>query len=234
MSIGTTTPSVGSPSPASLLATLMNLFACPGDVFEEIVAAPPRLAHWLVPTLLACLVSIILLGPATGTEETPGPISEMLAAGNISPVDGEALTASWQAISAVSICASILVGTFWSAFVIWCIGRVCLKTRFAYLKALEFAGLAQMILVLGAIVTTLLILATGNLSARPALSLLVLKIPVAHGFRAFTESLNFFHIWSTTVLAVALARLSGVSFKEAAFWVFGYWFALRAVLMLLA
>jgi hypothetical protein len=36
------------------------------------------------------------------------------------------------------------------------------------------------------------------------------------------------------VLAVGLAKLSGVTFKESAFWVFGYWVLLRIALILLA
>jgi hypothetical protein len=46
--------------------------------------------------------------------------------------------------------------------------------------------------------------------------------------------LNFFHLWTTTVLAIGLSRLSGVTFKESAFWVFGYWLVARVALILLA
>ncbi len=211
----------------------MDLFTNPGEMLDGIVTAPPRLANWLVPTLLACLASVVLLGPATNAEPTAAPIAEIIDAGDLSSADGEALAASWQPISAAGTCVSILAGTVWSAFVLWFIGRVFLRTRFAYLKAVELVGLTQMILVLGAGVTGLLILATGNPEARPALSLLALKLPPVHALRAFMDTLNFFHVWSTTILAMALARVSAVSFKEAAFWVFGYWYGLRVLLILL-
>jgi hypothetical protein len=45
---------------------------------------------------------------------------------------------------------------------------------------------------------------------------------------------NVFHLWTTTVLAVGLSKLSGVSFKESAFWVFGYWLVIRLALIVLA
>lgn len=48
------------------------------------------------------------------------------------------------------------------------------------------------------------------------------------------DTLNFFHVWTTAVLAIGLARLSGVSFKESALWVFGYWFLARIAILILA
>ena len=39
---------------------------------------------------------------------------------------------------------------FWWAFILWLLGRLFLKVRFGYPKALEVAGLGLMISVLGA------------------------------------------------------------------------------------
>ena len=51
------------PAPAapkmSLAARLMNVFAIPGDVFEEVKASRPCTANWLVPVIITCLVSAI-------------------------------------------------------------------------------------------------------------------------------------------------------------------------------
>ena len=45
--------------PASSLAgRLLNVFAAPGDVFDEIRTSTPSTANWLVPLLLTCLVGI--------------------------------------------------------------------------------------------------------------------------------------------------------------------------------
>jgi hypothetical protein len=43
---------------------------------------------------------------------------------------------------------------------------------------------------------------------------------------------DLFHFWSAGVLAAGLSRLAGVSFKEAAFWVFGYWVFVRIAVVL--
>jgi hypothetical protein len=87
---------------------------------------------------------------------------------------------------------------------------------------------------LGAIVTALLIGASGNPAARPALSFFAPRLPSDDPVRLVLDILNFFHLWTTTVLAIGLSRLSGVTLKESAFWVFGYWVVARLALILLA
>jgi hypothetical protein len=93
--------------------------------------------------------------------------------------------------------------------------------------------LAGIVLVLGAVVTQLLISASANPAARPSLALIVPKL-AAGPLRQVFDTLNVFHLWATGVLAVGLSKLSGVSFKEAAFWVFGYWLFARIALIILA
>jgi hypothetical protein len=55
-----------------------------------------------------------------------------------------------------------------------------------------------------------------------------------HPFRQVLDTFNVFHLWTTTVLAIGFSRLSAVSFKEAAFWVFGCWLFARITLIILA
>jgi hypothetical protein len=117
--------------------------------------------------------------------------------------------------------------------VLWFIGRVFLKARFSYRKTLEVSGLAGMILVLGTVVTGLLIAASGDGAAQPALSLFAPKLDPSQPVRRLLDMLNFFHLWSTTVVAIGLSRLGGVSFKEAAFLVFGFWLVARGALLCL-
>jgi hypothetical protein len=146
----------------------------------------------------------------------------------------ETLTAGWPLVASLIICLTAFAGTLWSAFVLWFMGRLFLNSRFSYLKTLEVVGLTGIILVLGTLITGLLIAATGDASARPSLSLLVAKLDASHPFRQALDVFNVFHLWTTTVLAIGLSRLSGVSFKEAAFWVFGYWVFARIALIILA
>ena len=45
-------PSPQAPAQSSLVARLFNVFATPGDVFEEVRAAEPKTLNWLVPILI--------------------------------------------------------------------------------------------------------------------------------------------------------------------------------------
>jgi hypothetical protein len=209
--MNTTTATLASDDDVSvttLPAKLANVFACPGELFDEVAASPHRAANWIIPTLLACLSGVIsiLYLPA---QEQSGLSAQP---------------------SMLIVIVSAWLGTIWSAFVLWVIGRVFLKMRFPYLKAVEAAALAGMILVLGTAITTLLTLATGNAALRPALSSFVHDFDPSNRVHAALAALNLFHLWATGVLAVGLSKLSGVSFKEAAFWVFGYWVGMRVIL----
>ena len=231
MSATALTDAPPSPAPLTLGGRLLNIFICPSEVFDEVVAAPQCGTNWRVPTLLVCLMGIILRQAIVTQGEHGDAFGTLIRSGGLTAVQAQELLGVWPLISSIAICLSAFAGILWSAFVLWFIGRVFLRTKFAFEKALEVVGLASTILVLGAVITILLIAATGDLHARPALSLLGHVSHVkAH---AILETIDFFQIWSTSVLAVGLSRLSGVSFKESAFWVFGYWVFARLALILL-
>jgi hypothetical protein len=43
-----------------------------------------------------------------------------------------------------------------------------------------------------------------------------------------------FHVWATAVPSIGLSKLTGLSSKETAFWVFGYWLLVKLALVMLA
>ena len=223
-------------------AKLVNIFVDPGEVFEEVVAAPHSAANWLVPVFLNCCAGAVLFlmgsaganSPQRTNDETPASLTVPATAdmgasfnepGNPTVVRPDGLAAI------VIIC---FAGTFWSALLLWLGGRLFLKTRFSYLKTVEIAALTTVIPALGGVVTALLVLATGNGFARPALSLLVGEFNPANRIHEALATINLFHIWMAAVLSIGLARLSEVPVREVAAWVFGYWIVLRIALLLLA
>jgi hypothetical protein len=222
------------PPRTSLGAKLLNLFVSPALVFEEVIVAPPKLINWLVPTVLVCLSGLAVLDTTNSPERTAAAIQQLLDAGTVSQEQAAALTVHWRSVSRIALCLAAFLGTFWSAFVLWFIGRVFLKCRFGFMKALEVAGLAATILVLGTIVTGFLVSAVGETSARPALSLLLFKLAPDNLTRVALGVLDCFNLWTTGVLAIGLSKLTGASVTEAGFWVFGYWIAVRIALMVLA
>jgi hypothetical protein len=231
----TTAISIGaSPrSPTSVRQKLFNIFVSPSDVFDEVIASPPNLANWRIPTLFVCLVTIISLQTGSSPAQFSTTIHRLTVAGTIFPAQAQSLAGAWPLLSALLVFVAIFSGTCWSAFILWFMGRIFLKVRFPYIKALEIVGLTGIVSVLGTITTILLIAASGDPAAGPALSLLASKMDHSRSFCQILETLNLFHLWSTAVLTIALSRLCNVTFKEAAFWVFGYWLVAKIVLIVL-
>ena len=233
MSAPALTASSAPPVSTSLGEKLLSIFVSPGEVFDEVIGAPRAMANWRVPTLLLCLAGTISL-PISNGADTANAIRQLAEAGAVSKAQAEMLAGGWPLVASLTVCLTGFAGTLWAAFVLWFMGRVFLKVRFSYLKTLEVVGLIGIILVLGTVITSLLIAASGDAAARPSLSLLADKLDASHPFRQVLDTLNVFQLWTTTVLAIGLSRLSAISFKEAAFWVFGYWLFARIALIILA
>jgi Yip1 domain. len=225
--------SSSSVSPTSLRQKLLNIFVSPSDVFDEVIESPRNLANWRIPTLLVCLVTVVSLQLGNSPTQHSATLNYLTQTGTISVAQAQALAGTWPLLSALLVFLATFAGTCWSAFVLWFIGRMFLKVHFPYLKALEIVGLTGTISVLGTITTILLVAASGDPTARPALSLLLPKLDQTRAFHQILTTLDFFHLWTTTVLALALSRLCNITFKEAAFWAFGYWMIARIVVIIL-
>jgi len=217
----------------SVLEKLFNIFASPVEVFDEVVSSPANLANWRIPTLLVSFASIISVQLGNFPSETAVAIHKLTESGTIAAGQAQALAGAWPLLSALSIFLATFLGSCWSAFVLWFIGRTFLRVSFPYAKALEIVGLASVVSLLGTIITILLIAASGDHSAEPALSLLALKLDHSRPLFQTFATFNLFYLWSTTVLAIGLSRLCNATFKEVAFWVFGYWTVAKVVLILL-
>jgi len=221
------------PGRTSVGAKLLNLFVSPGAVFEEVVISPPRVMNYLVPTALVCLSSLVVLNATTNLEHASTAVGQLLEGEKITQTQAAWLNAHWQGVSRMAIGITTFAGVAWSAFVIWFVGKIFLKSRFAFGKALEVAGLSGTILVLGTIVTGLLAAATGDPLVRPALSLFCSKLSPDTLLRTACGLLDFFHLWATAVLTIGLSRLASVTIKESAFWIAGYWLFARIAVVLL-
>ena len=98
----------------------------------------------------------------------------------------------------------------------------------------QFADRFEAVIALGNVVEALLIAVTCKLDAHASALLLFASIPKASMAHQLLDLLNVFHLWTIALLALALSKLTSVTFKEAAFWVFGYWLGARLMLLLLA
>lgn len=239
-------PTASSAEATSLFSRLTNVFAAPGEVFDELKIAPPSVANWLVPVVLMLLVMVastflIYSQPAIKQQvlEMQGKaFDKQVADGKMKAEQAEQIKESmekmdpliFQSIGVVFVMVLTVAGLFLWGLVFWLLGTKMLPGNFGYLKAVEAVGLATMIYLLNSIVTPLMIVSLGNVNARPALSMLTGEFDATNKVHVLLASVNLFYIWYVLVLAVALGRLTGVSFGKAALWLFGFWVAIRLVL----
>ena len=175
--------------PTSLAGRLINVFAAPGEVFDEVKASAPSVANWLMPAILFMVLSwlsagVIFSQPAIRqqiSDLSTKAIDRQVEKGKISSAQAEQARAAAEKFGGVGYKIGAVVGPVFAAFtspffgglILWLVGSFALKGPFPYLKAVEVAGLSNMVLALNVIVKTLLILITGNLFASPSLALAV-------------------------------------------------------------
>jgi hypothetical protein len=236
--------------PASSLAgRLLNVFAAPGDVFEEIRSSTPSTANWLVPLLLACLVGVGYSFAVFSQESILQSFREAQEKAMQKQIDAGKMTRQ-QADQALSVSEQFMGPTMMKAFgsvgavvancvmlflvalIIWLLGRWAFKTPFPYLKAMEVAGLAGTINILGGIVAMLLAVVMGNMAMTPGPVLLVHEFDPANKLHVFLSQLNVFMLWYIALLSLGLAKLCRVAFGKAAIWLFGVWAVFVAVIVL--
>jgi hypothetical protein len=241
------------PPAMSLAARLLNVFAVPGQVFEGVKASRFRVGNWLLPALLSAVLGVftiivILSQPSVQRqvrdlgEQQAKTLDQQVKAGKLTQADANNVQTVTRiftdpaALKTMGTLAAILIGiarVFWWAFILWLLGRRFLKVQFGYLKALEVAGLALMISVLGGIVTLLLTVNLTKLFGTPGLTLAVADFEAARKSYLLLGAANLFSFWLVGVLAVGLAKLAGVPFLRAAWFVFAFWIIQESFFMLL-
>ena len=242
------------PPTTSLAARLLNVFAVPGEVFAEVKASRVCVGNWLAPALLSALAAVItavviVSQPAFQrqihdlTDRQAKAVEQQVNAGKVKQADADRVMGLVRAVTepgtlkALASTAVAVVGfarAFWCAFVLWLLGRLFLKVRFGYLKALEVAGLGLMITVLGTIVTLLLMVNLPSLFATSNLALAISDLNASRKSPLLLGAANVFAFWLMGVLSVGLAKLAGVPFVRAAWLVFAAWIIQESLFVLLA
>ena len=223
---------------------MMNVFAVPGEVFEEVKASAHSAGNWLVPALLSCVVGVvsivIVLSQPTIQQQIREQqeqvlekrLDKMVQAGQLTRQQADQqkeLAEKFMGPMVMKISRS-LWAVFWSfarvflwALVLWLLGIWLLRVRFGYLKAVEIVGLSAMVGALGTIVKLLLQVNFSNLTSSPSLALAVKSFDPKNPWHLVLAGLNVFDLWEVALLALGLARLAAVPFIRAAFVVFAFW-----------
>ncbi len=236
------------PPQSSLWSRLFNIFAAPGEVFEELKSTKLAHANWLAPVLLFVAVGIIssvvvMSQPSVIQhihEQQQAAFDKQVKAGKMTQAQADQAAAMAEKFSGPS--AMILFGCigsattgfalpFWSAFLLWLIARFYLKVPVGYLKLLELVGLSMMILALAGVIKTLLIVITGNLYASTNALIFIKHFDPRSPLHNVLALFDLMTFWLLAVRSIGLARLTGASFGKAAVPVFGVWFIISGLII---
>lgn len=231
----------------SLGARLFDIYAAPGEVFDQIKGKAVSTANWLAPGLILIVVSWVAAWFIFSQDSiqqqlreiTDQAIEKQIQKSHMSEQQAEQTRAVGAKFGSIgtkvsAVAAPVFVGLaipFWWGLILWLVGTKALKGNFSYMKGVEVAGLAGMISVLDAAVRALLILIMGNLFASPSLALLLKEFDPQNPTHSLLAAVNVMSFWVLGVRAFGLARLSGTGFGKAAAWVFGVWAVLTGAMM---
>jgi hypothetical protein len=245
-------PEAPPPPSISLAARLLNVFAIPGEVFAGVRVSRRSIGNWLVPALLMAAVGVVTAvvivaqpsfqrqihdwmqdyGKALDQQVKAGKIKQPEADRDMTTARAVTSTASLRGLLSAAAAFVGFARVFWWAFILWLLGRLIIKARFRYAKALEVAGLGLMINVLGAIVVLLLLANLPRLFSAPSLAFAVSDFDTRRQSPLMVGVANVFSLWLLGVLSVGLAKLASVPFLRAAWCVFAAW-AIQQLLLIL-
>jgi len=228
----------------SLAAKLLNVFAVPGEVFNDVKSTPRMVSNWLVPVVLGALVGAVwavlqLSQPAFQKQFQDWQhkfIDQAEKARKLTPQE-QHIVEKMTGPTMVRICgatgavAGSLIGVLWWGFILWFIARRMLKAPVGFGKALEVAGLAMMIDVLCGLVAVLLIVNLDKVGTTSNLTLLVKDVDAVRKGH-FSTVAAIFTFWVLGVRSIGLAKLADVPYFRAAWFVISVWFLLQLVLIM--
>ena len=240
-------PSLPQALTTSLTSRLVNVFASPSEVFEEVKRTPNAAANWLVPAVLAAVVGVVatLLIFSQPTiqrqirEQQERAFEQQVKDGKMTQQQADKMLETMEKISGPMMKIGGSIGAvvmgfgrlFWWGLVLWLIARWGLKSEIPYLKAVEVAGLSSMIITLGAVVQLLLGVILGKMMATVSLALLLKDFDFTNRMHFLLAAVNVFNFWLVGLLGLGLARLTGSSWGKATLFVLVYWVVISLALI---
>ena len=249
--------SVPPPPPSSLLARLLNVFAMPGRVFEEVCRSRHAAGNWLVPSFLSgvalALAAYVMLSMPTVwkqlneqqlkiREVQAAALAESVKAGKVSQAEADESLKVFDWVARPEVLKPVaaaggfglgILRVFWWGFVLRLLARLFLRSPVRYVKALEVAGLASMLALLSTVLMLALTVNIGKSFSASGFALSVADLASPGGSNLAAIALNVMNFWLITVLGSGLARLTGTMWIRGVFLVFGYWLLTDLLLLLL-
>jgi len=241
----TYTPPGGSAQaePMSFTDKLVNIFASPGELYENVRLTPVTHGNWLIPTLILVVVGA-LLGYAVMTnpslsdqfkrmasQEMEKAFEKQVQQGKMTAEQVEQAREQAAQFGSIGVIMTriggAVVGPFITLFLVslvyWLLGKGVMKAVVPYWKVAEVVGLAFFITVLDTVVTTILMFGLDQIFAVPSLSLLIPDFSIENKFHLLAASMNIFTFWNLGVIGIGLSRIFQRDFPKVLVLVVALW-----------
>jgi hypothetical protein len=232
-----TTPAQVNPMPFT--EKFANVFASPGELFENVRLTNPTTSNWLVPWIIFVVVAIIMgqlmvhnasLADQLGTMIKKG-FDKQVQEGKMPQERAEQVYeqfakpgSMWFTLAQVGgVTVGSLVALFVLGLLYWLVGKTAMGATAPYMKVVEVVGLLFFIIALEQIVTTLLMFALDSIYATPSLGIFVSSFNVENKLHVALSKINVFTIWVLCVLSIGLAKLFQRDFPKVLVLVFTLW-----------
>jgi hypothetical protein len=222
-------------SSSSIWSNIANVIATPGDVFDEVKNSPPSTANWLTPILLSCAAAVIFVivvfSQVTVQQQVRDArekeIQKMVEKGKMTQLQADQAIETSEKFTGPAVLkilgsmGAVFTSFAWLfiiALIIWLLGCKVFSGTFAYMKAVEVCALAGMVGVIGAIISMLLVVATGNMGVTLGPAFLLKEFNPANKAHQAINAVNLLTLWYIVVLGLGLSKLSGASFIKSFLW----------------
>ena len=224
----------------SMMSKLVNIFTSPSEAFEGISSSPGKASAWLFPFLAIFAISVLITYLLVTNETLKAQIVDAQAKSLQKAVESGRMTQQladqqiegmqnmgpgmFIAFGTIGSLVYICVYFFGSALFLWLAGKFGLKASAGYGKYLEVYGMSSWVGLLGALITTLLIVGMNTMYASPSAALAVLSdYDPTNDMHKYMSAANAFSIWQAAVLGIGLSKLSGKGTGAGMGVAFGLW-----------
>jgi hypothetical protein len=230
--------------PMSFTDAMVNVFASPGEVFENVRQTPVTHKTWVVPTVLlviigALLAFVIMSNPAVSEQYRQQSKAQMekqfdkqVQEGKMTQEQADRARAQAEQFSTptMMIIWGLVVAVigpfvilFFLGLVYWLLGKTVMKATTPFFKTVEVVGLTFYINILESIVTVILIFGLGNAFATPSLALFIPNFSPDNRLDMLAGSANIFTFWILGVVSIGLSRVFQKDFPKVLILVVALW-----------
>ncbi len=234
-------------SPMSFTDKMINIFASPGELFEDVRVTPPTASNWVIPMLLFMVVAFLmgqvmfmnpsLLGQMS--DMMRAGIDEMVAEGKLTPEQADQAASFSKPGSSMFMIQQVLgiviltpIVLFVLSLIYWLLGKWGMKGTAPYIKVVEVLGLTFFISIAESIVTTLLMYMMDSITATPSLGAFVSNFDFQNKVHMALAKVNIFTFWDLSVVSIGLSRIFQRDLPKVLVIVFALWVVWTVVAVL--